>query len=300
MHTSIHSGGTGYIRHSPRNGFNAYFVLSPVTGLFCHRRSQDNPATLTPASGRQDHTTSPSASSAFVSHAISVHRIPLPTSVTIAIRPSCGGGTAGRKHNFCFSESEIFRRGELTTQIGLNPLGKLDFRRSEFQACEPLAGSISGKIMICLIARRANQRGRARNKFHEFGSPAIGVAKMIGLRRTANVSATAVGSPGQARRVLTARPVPLGSMHQHPDHDSDHAQRSHDGEGDKATLERIHLRRPVPGRTAPARGLRALRPLSSDMPGAARHHSGTRQTRNRSWTDEPWHVFCADFSGAGI
>ncbi len=23
--------------HSPRNGFNGYFVLSPVTGLFCHR-----------------------------------------------------------------------------------------------------------------------------------------------------------------------------------------------------------------------------------------------------------------------
>jgi hypothetical protein len=98
---------------------------------------------------------------------------------------------------------------------------------------------------------------------NELGGPAIGVAKMIGLRRTANVSATAVGPPGQARRVLTARPVPLGSMHQHPDHDSDHAQRSHDGEGDKATLERIHLRRPVPGRTAPARGLRALRPRSS-------------------------------------
>ena len=63
--------------------------------------------------------------------------------------------------------------------------------------------------------------------------------------------------------MLRASPGPLGSMHQHPDHDSDHAQGSHDGEGDKATLERIHLRRPVPGRTAPARGLRALRPLSS-------------------------------------
>jgi hypothetical protein len=30
------------------------------------------------------------------------------------------------------------------------------------------------------------------------------------------------------------------SMHQHPDHDSDDAQRPHDGEGDKATLEKIH------------------------------------------------------------
>jgi hypothetical protein len=31
----------------------AYFVLSPVTGLFCHRRFADHPQNLTPASGRQ-------------------------------------------------------------------------------------------------------------------------------------------------------------------------------------------------------------------------------------------------------
>src|SRR5258708_39233906 len=50
----------------------AYVVLSPVTGLFCHRhprikvlslpgRADKTSANLTPASGRQDHTTSPSA-----------------------------------------------------------------------------------------------------------------------------------------------------------------------------------------------------------------------------------------------
>src|SRR6202040_3073831 len=33
-----HHGHTGNTRHSPRNGFTAYFVLSPVTGLVCHRR----------------------------------------------------------------------------------------------------------------------------------------------------------------------------------------------------------------------------------------------------------------------
>src|SRR5260221_13665989 len=47
------------------------FALSPVTGLFCHRRQRIShvktrsgrhaSANLTPASGRQDHTTSPSA-----------------------------------------------------------------------------------------------------------------------------------------------------------------------------------------------------------------------------------------------
>src|SRR6266516_5756618 len=53
------------------------FVLSPVTGLFCHRRLRTNAASapgwadttsanLTPASGRQDHTTSPYATTSLV------------------------------------------------------------------------------------------------------------------------------------------------------------------------------------------------------------------------------------------
>jgi hypothetical protein len=33
-----HTGSAEAIRHSLRNGFTAYAVLSPVTGLFCHRR----------------------------------------------------------------------------------------------------------------------------------------------------------------------------------------------------------------------------------------------------------------------
>jgi hypothetical protein len=38
---TTHTGLTGTAetsRLSPRNGFTAYFVLSPVSGLFCHRR----------------------------------------------------------------------------------------------------------------------------------------------------------------------------------------------------------------------------------------------------------------------
>jgi hypothetical protein len=61
-----------------RNGFTTYFVLSPVTGLVCHRRPRTDvvpkpgraditSANLTPASGRQDHTTSPYAATSFVS-----------------------------------------------------------------------------------------------------------------------------------------------------------------------------------------------------------------------------------------
>src|SRR5580692_4243374 len=45
-------------------------------------------ANLMPASRHQDHTTSPSAALPFVSRHCCVHRLPRPTSVTIAKRPS--------------------------------------------------------------------------------------------------------------------------------------------------------------------------------------------------------------------
>jgi hypothetical protein len=60
---------TGLNRHSLHNGFTVSFVLSSVTGLCCHRRQRDAKdmpsiiADLTPATGRQDHTTSPCAGS---------------------------------------------------------------------------------------------------------------------------------------------------------------------------------------------------------------------------------------------
>ena len=98
-----------------------YFVLSPVTGLFCHRRQRirvlskpgradSTSANLTPASGRQDHTTSPYATSSLVRVLLIAHKSfdspcdpvarqtlprpphPHPASVTIMIRPSGGVG----------------------------------------------------------------------------------------------------------------------------------------------------------------------------------------------------------------
>jgi hypothetical protein len=66
-HEHSHHRFAGNAQLSLRNGFNGYFVLSPVTGLFCHRRLVELlPRNLTPASGRQDHTTSPSALVLFV------------------------------------------------------------------------------------------------------------------------------------------------------------------------------------------------------------------------------------------
>jgi hypothetical protein len=88
-HKHSHHGHTGTARHSPRNGFTGSFVLFPGTGLSCprHRRKSAS-ADLTPASGRQNHTTSPSATSSVRLCAPRVHRIPHPTFVTIAKRPS--------------------------------------------------------------------------------------------------------------------------------------------------------------------------------------------------------------------
>jgi hypothetical protein len=39
-----HHGHTGNTRHSPRNGFTVFFVISPVIGLFCHRPRREAPA----------------------------------------------------------------------------------------------------------------------------------------------------------------------------------------------------------------------------------------------------------------
>src|SRR6476620_9709573 len=88
------------------------FVLSPVTGLFCHRHLRKlSFANLTPASGRQDHTTSPSACAPFV-YGASASIASNPASVTIAIRPSVGW-TAGVLKLICpTGRAEYFSRND--------------------------------------------------------------------------------------------------------------------------------------------------------------------------------------------
>jgi hypothetical protein len=127
----------------------AYVALSPVTGLFCHRRLADivlskpgradaTPQNLTPASGRQDHTILPYA--AIVSRPRAgdrsrVFRLALqsrrtqnaaastathPAFVTIMIRPSCGVGWREFVEMICpTGEAKYFCKGDWTTQIRL-------------------------------------------------------------------------------------------------------------------------------------------------------------------------------------
>jgi hypothetical protein len=37
VHGAVTTGSAGRHRHSLRNGFTAYYVLSPVNGVCCHR-----------------------------------------------------------------------------------------------------------------------------------------------------------------------------------------------------------------------------------------------------------------------
>jgi hypothetical protein len=74
------------------------------------------PANLTPASGRQDHTTSPSALVPFVSSTISVHRIP-PHVDDVRNAPLLGRDGASRRFDLPDGESEIFLQMGLDSRI---------------------------------------------------------------------------------------------------------------------------------------------------------------------------------------
>jgi hypothetical protein len=78
------------IRHSLRDGFNGVLRALPGEPGFLApvAREPRQLTDLTPASGCQDHTTSPSALTMLVSHHPRVHRIPASRSVTIGRTPS--------------------------------------------------------------------------------------------------------------------------------------------------------------------------------------------------------------------
>jgi hypothetical protein len=90
-----HTGSAEASRPSLRNGFTAYFVLSPENGSFASvaRETLSPLVDLTPAPRRQNHTTSPYASATLVSYGICVHRIS-PRVSDDGQRPSSRGETA--------------------------------------------------------------------------------------------------------------------------------------------------------------------------------------------------------------
>jgi hypothetical protein len=108
------------------------FALSSVTMLGCHRRSPDSlkPATLAPASERQDHTTSPSAAVAFVSSPL-----PRPPHPAPNVRDDRDTPLSKRRDvrkeaiNRGGGEANYFSPPDWTTQISLIRLDKLLFSR---------------------------------------------------------------------------------------------------------------------------------------------------------------------------
>jgi hypothetical protein len=129
-----HHGHTGNTRHSPRNGFNGFLHALPGDRACLPPSLADCSANLTPASGRQDHTTSPSASAPFVCvfrpktqlrRCCRVHRIPCPTFVTIAKRPSVGRDGGSSKSDLGVRRSRIFFAEGLDSQMSDLPVGQI-------------------------------------------------------------------------------------------------------------------------------------------------------------------------------
>ena len=131
------------------------FVLSPVTGLVCHRHQRFRKLDASVgASGPHDFAVRVSA---IRQRRRRVHRIPRPTSVTIAKRPSEGAGRAGYRFDLGETRSGIFLQTGLDSQIGDLPVGSRDVspRACPNKSCDspripyPVRRGLSGRIDIC-------------------------------------------------------------------------------------------------------------------------------------------------------
>ena len=141
-----HHGYTGITRHSrTRMVLTASFVLSPVIGLSCHRHlSASSRKDLTPASRRQDHTTSPSASALFVQQRLSVHRIPSRVD-DVGQRPSVGKDARTSAPDLPDGTSKIFFARGLDRWVAKRPDGQIN--RSSFgPKCERRGVPASGNF----------------------------------------------------------------------------------------------------------------------------------------------------------
>src|SRR3984957_18462723 len=109
----------------PTQWFYGLYVISPGTGLFCprHFRGIVSRENLAPASGRQDHTTSPSAAAPLVLRRIRVHRIP-PRVRDDAYAPLVEAGRRGEYTISDFRKDKYFCTGGWTGESKNDPSGK--------------------------------------------------------------------------------------------------------------------------------------------------------------------------------
>ena len=119
--TRVHSGRTGNHPASPHAMvLTASFVISPAIGSFATVACSVLTANLTPASRRQDHTTSPSAS-ALSSKAPLASIASRPASVTMASAPRVGRDGGIRKVICGFGKPEYFFERGWTTRANHLP-----------------------------------------------------------------------------------------------------------------------------------------------------------------------------------
>jgi len=113
-HEHSHHGHTGNHPAFPAQWF--YGLLRALPGDQACLTPSPAPliADLTPASGRQNHTTSPSASARFVKRTARVHRIP-PRVDDVAQRPSFGTGRDGYASDLGQVKTNIFLISGLDT-----------------------------------------------------------------------------------------------------------------------------------------------------------------------------------------
>jgi hypothetical protein len=148
----------------PAQWFTTYFVLSPVIGLFCHRRPRKLLSTnLTPASRRQDHTTSPSASVPFVKGA-SASIASRSASVTIASRPSCGTRRVNYRIDLALRKIRIFLYEGL--DILNTRFGKTTRRANQSTQSIPEQSALKpGKIFIAQMRANSQSEMPSRRMF---------------------------------------------------------------------------------------------------------------------------------------
>src|SRR6266404_3263840 len=184
-----HHGHTGTTRHSPRNGFTAYFALSSVTTLFdtvacaSYRRLDANDwgvrTTRLRRPRQHDSSSAPTASTAS-----------RPAFVTIAIRPSCRNETVriseliwvGRKQKyFCKTGLTQLRKIRSDLPAGQNQSVEFVIARSDSDEANP---HLSCREMDCFAALAMTGKnisvrhsGRVRRTRTQPGSCRMGRAR---------------------------------------------------------------------------------------------------------------------------
>ena len=170
-------------RPSLRNGFNGFLRALLGDRALLPPSFRGHPQNLAPASGRQDHTTSPSAVDAVRQRAACVHRIPRPTSVTIAKRPS------RRRRDGDRYSSDLGQTGkEMFLRTGLDRWNQIELSRQNRRLAQTKCGRAPG-------VRRAHVASTPTHDSDEDGASVVRLVivsndrkECHGFFRTADVS----------------------------------------------------------------------------------------------------------------